>query len=41
MQYKIIDIVDDKLTDTQLKEIINKKLYKIMEFMEFNDSQIK
>ncbi len=36
MQYNIIDIVDDKLTDTKLKDIINKKLYKIIELMEFN-----
>ena len=36
MQYDIIDIVDDELTDTKLKDIINKKLYKIIELMEFN-----
>lgn len=36
MQYIIIDIVDDELTDTKLKDIINKKLYKIIELMEFN-----
>ena len=36
MKYNIIDIVDDKLTDTKLKEIVNKKLYKIIELMEFN-----
>ena len=36
MQYNIIDIVDDELTDTKLKDIINKKLYKIIELMEFN-----
>lgn len=36
MNYNIIDIVDEKLTDTKLKEIINKKLYKIIELMEFN-----
>lgn len=33
MQYNIIDIVDDELTDTKLKDIINKKLYKIIELM--------
>ena len=37
MHYNVIDIVDDNLTDTKLKEIINKKLYKIIMFMEFND----
>lgn len=36
MQYNIIDIVDNELTDTKLKDIINKKLYKIIELMEFN-----
>ena len=36
MQYNIMDIVDDELTDTKLKDIINKKLYKIIELMEFN-----
>ena len=36
MQYNIIDIVDDELTDTKLKDIFNKKLYKIIELMEFN-----
>lgn len=36
MKYNIIDIVDDKLTDTKLKEMVNKKLYKIIELMEFN-----
>ena len=36
MKYNIIDIVDDELTDTKLKDIINKKLYKIIELMEFN-----
>ena len=36
MQYNIIDLIDEDITDTKLKEIINKKLYKIIEFMEFN-----
>ncbi len=36
MKYNIIDIVDNKLTDTKLKGIVNKKLYKIIELMEFN-----
>ena len=36
MKYNIIDIVDDKLTDTKFKKIVNKKLYKIIELMEFN-----
>jgi arsenate reductase-like glutaredoxin family protein len=41
MQYNIIDIVDNKITDAKLKEIINKKLYKIIEFMEFNVNTAK
>ncbi len=36
MTYNIIDIVDKNLADTKLKEIINKKLYKIIELMELN-----
>lgn len=36
MTYNIIDIVDKNLTDTKLKEIINKKLYRIIELIEFN-----
>ena len=36
MKYNIIDIVDKDLTDTKMKEIINKKLYKIIELLELN-----
>ena len=41
MQYNVIDIVDDEITDTKLKEIVNKKLYKIIELMEFNVNLLK
>lgn len=41
MQYNIIDIVDNEITDAKLKEIINKKLYRIIEFMEFNVNTTK
>ena len=41
MTYNIIDIVDKNLTDTKLKEIINKKLYNIIELMEFNVNHSK
>jgi hypothetical protein len=41
MKYNITDIVDKDLTDTKLKEIINKKLYKIIELMEFNVNTLK
>ncbi len=34
MKYNIIDIVDKNLTNTRLKEIVNKKLYRIIELME-------
>lgn len=36
MTYNIIDIVDKNLTDIKLKKIINKKLYRIIELIEFN-----
>lgn len=36
MQYNVIDIVDSEITDTKLKEIVNIKLYKIIELMEFS-----
>lgn len=36
MTYNIIDIIDKNLTNTNLKNIINKKLYRIIELMEFN-----
>lgn len=36
MKYNIIDIINKDLTETKLKEIVNKKLYKIIEFLEFN-----
>ena len=41
MQYNVIDIVDEELTDTKLKEIINKKLYKLIELLEFNVNTLK
>ena len=36
MTYNIINVVNKDLTTTELKKIINKKLYKIIELMEFN-----
>ena len=36
MTYNVKEIYNENLTDTKLKEIINKKLYKIIELMEFN-----
>ena len=36
MQYNITYILDENLTDAKLKDIINKKLYKIIELLEFN-----
>lgn len=37
MQYNIIDGNGKNFTDTQLKEIINQKLYRIIELLEFHD----
>ena len=37
MTYNIIDIVDENLSNTKKKEIINKKLYKIIKILEFNN----
>mgnify|MGYP004499935989 CR=1 FL=1 len=34
--YNVKEIYTHNLTNTKLKEIINKKLYKIIELMEFN-----
>ena len=36
MIYHIIDMVDTDLTNTKLKELVNKKLYHIIELLEFN-----
>ena len=36
MEYKVIDIIDDEISNIKLKKIINKKLYNIIELMEFN-----
>lgn len=34
--YNVKEIYNHSLTNTKLKEIINKKLYKIIELLEFN-----
>ena len=36
MSYNIIDIMNKDLSYTKLKKIINKKLYRIIELIEFN-----
>ena len=36
MIYNIIDIMDKNLSETKLKKLVNKKLYKIIELIEFN-----
>lgn len=36
MTYNIIDITSKDLTDKKLKEIINRKLFKVIELTEFN-----
>ena len=35
MKYNVTYIVDKNINDTKLKKIINKKLYKIIEILEF------
>ena len=41
MMYNVIDIVNNDLTDIKLKEIVNKKLYKIIELLEFNNYYVE
>ena len=36
MKYNIVDIIDKDKTNVKLKEIVNKKLYRIIELLEFN-----
>ena len=36
-----IDVVDEKITDSDLKEIINKKLFKIIELLELSINEAK
>lgn len=37
LQYNIIDIVPENIDENKLKEIINIRLYRIIEMMEFNN----
>ena len=41
MKYNVIDFIDKYLTDYELKKIINKKLYNIIELVEFNVNAVK
>ena len=36
MNYNIIDIINKNLTDTDLKEIINRKIFNIIELLEID-----
>lgn len=36
MNYNIIDIINENLTDTDLKEIINRKIFNIIELLEID-----
>ncbi len=36
MKYNVIDIIDGQMSDDELKKIINKKLYRIIEIMDFS-----
>lgn len=40
MNYNVIDIIPNSLSQNDLRVIINKKLYKIIEFMEYNVNEI-
>ena len=35
MHYEITNICEKQINEKKLKEIVNKKLYKIIEFMEY------
>ncbi len=35
MKYNVINIIDSNLDDDKVKKIVNKKLYKIIELLEF------
>lgn len=37
-KYNVIEVVENNITDTELKEIINNKLYRIIELMELSVS---
>lgn len=37
MKYNIIDIIPKDIDDSKIKEIINRKIYRIIEIMEFNN----
>lgn len=37
MKYNIIDIISEDIDDSKIKEIINRKIYRIIEIMEFNN----
>ena len=36
MKYNIVNIINGDLTDTKLKEMINLKLFRVIELLEFN-----
>lgn len=38
MTFNIINIIDENITETNLKQLINEKLYKIIQLMELNDN---
>ena len=35
-KYNVIEIIDENITNSKLKEIINRKLYRIIELLEFD-----
>ena len=35
-KYNVIEIIDENITNSKLKEIINRRLYRIIELLEFD-----
>ncbi len=38
--YNVIDVVDEKITDTDLKQLINEKLFNIIKLMELSCNEV-
>ncbi len=36
LEYSVIDLIDDNLTNEDLSKIINEKLYQVIKIIEFN-----
>ena len=38
MTFNIINVIDENINENSLKKLINEKLYKIIQLIEFNDN---